>query len=327
MPGGWKKKNKKKPWKKQSQKTVGNLSSSNQQKGVSSTTTTIIDILPTHASVHDTIVVDEIIVLDGLGNNNEEDDKKFASEEIIATFSDRTEIKDLNNQDCDSGETGAESVKIIDNHEKAKDVTEKIVDDSLIITKLITENEILRNEVDALQTTAKDLKTEFEKLTVYMDCLKQKTESDELLISNLTSNNQKLKNMLEVLQNPQKGFLSPLRNMNSTLSSLIKASSGQSKGQGESLLRGVNGPHVRNSLQNLLASILPSKLIIPITQLDIVLENIPIIKNLSGQSYKPSAESYSSKDQSRGLVGQDDFAENCGLVFTTWDIQGGKDVS
>merc|ERR1740137_163634 len=77
---------------------------------------------------------------------------------------------------------------------------------------------------------------------------------------------------------------------------------------------------VPKTLDGLITSILPNQLIIPISQVDTILESIPILKNTSGQSYRPSAESYRLRVDSQPLVGQAAYAAHCGLVFKTLEL-------
>ena len=257
-------------------------------------------------------------------------------------------------------ESDTESIVLIKNYEKentelkeqVRDLEEKVVEDGILILNLTTENVRLKSEVSILKQTVKALEKENKGLKEYIKYLEGKTASDELIILNLTSENDNLKVMIESHKN--RGLIAILKDTSNVFSSLhssasflsscayqvkedkvtvtvgklltfaqfqlqhmITASAEQVKSQ----MRKVPVPEIPRTLDAFWMTILPNKLIIPITQVDTVLENIPILKNVSGQSYKPSAESYSLQWQSRDLVGQTAFARNCGLVFTTWNTR------
>merc|ERR1719233_2192534 len=227
--------------------------------------------------------------------------------------------------------------------DQVRDLEEKVVEDGIVIFKLTTENMNLKGEVSILKQTVKELEKENKGLKEYIKYLEGKAASDELVILDLTTENDKLKAMIE--SHKARGFIATLQDTSNVfntlcssatflsscvyqakedklavsagkfltvaqfqLQSIITAGTEQIK----SRFRKVYVPEVPRTVDALFPSILPSKLIIPITQVDTVLENIPIIKNLSGKSY-------SLLRQSRDLKGQAAFSRNCGLVFSTWN--------
>jgi len=255
-------------------------------------------------------------------------------------------------------EADTESIIMIRRYEKentelkdqVRDLEEKVVEDGMVIFNLTTENMNLKSEVSILKQTIKELEKENKGLKEYIKYLEGKTASDELVILDLTTENDKLKAMIETRK--ARGFIATLQDTSNVFSSLYSSASFLSScvyqakddkltvsagkfltfahfqlqtiitagtEQIKSRLLNIHVPKVPRTMDDLCTSILPSKLIIPITQVDTVLENIPIIKNLYGQSYNPSAKSYISQRQSSDLVGQAAFSRNCGLVFTTWN--------
>jgi len=257
-------------------------------------------------------------------------------------------------------ESDTESIIMLKNYEKentelkdqVRDLEEKVVEDGIVIYKLTTENMNLKSEVSILKQAVKELEKENKGLKEYIKYLEGKAASDELVILDLTAENDKLKAMIE--RHKARGFIAVLQDTSNVFSSLYSSASFLSScvyqakddkltvsagklltvaqfqlqsfitagtEQVRSQLRKVYVPEVPRTMDGLFTSILPSKLIIPITQVDTVLENIPILKNLSGESYKPSAKSYSLQRQSRDLEGQAAFSRNCGLVFTSWNTR------
>jgi len=240
--------------------------------------------------------------------------------------------------------------------DQIKQLEEKVVGDELHIVNLTDENEDLKNQVSALKQMVYDLEKENADLKDYIKSLEGKTASDELIILNLTTENDELKEMIENLKRNEKGFIGVLRNtrgafkliyssynfvascayearqdrLSVTASRLLTVAQKQlqnsavrMKSNCEYWLGKVPLPQAPTSMEALLTSILPSRLVIPIKKVDTVLENIPIVKAVSGQTYKPTAESYCSQGQAAALAGQDAYAAHCGLVFTTWN--SGKD--
>jgi len=257
-------------------------------------------------------------------------------------------------------ESDTESIIMLRNYEKentelkdqVRDLEEKVVEDGIVIFKLTTENMNLKSEVSILKQTVKELEKENKGLKEYIKYLEGKAASDELIILDLTTENDKLKAMIE--SHKARGFIAVLKDTSNVFSSLYSSATFLSScvyqakddkltvsagkllsvaqfqlqsiimagtEQIRSRLRKVYVPEVPRTMDALFTTILPSKLIIPITQVDTVLENIPIIKNLSGESYKPSGKSYCLQRQSRDLEGQAAFSRNCGLVFTTWNTR------
>jgi len=257
-------------------------------------------------------------------------------------------------------ESDTESIIMLRNYEKentelkdqVRDLEEKVVEDGIVIFKLTTENMNLKSEVSILKQTVKELEKENKGLKEYIKYLEGKAASDELIILDLTTENDKLKAMIE--SHKARGFIAVLKDTSNVFSSLYSSATFLSScvyqakdhkltvsagkllsvaqfqlqsiimagtEQIRSRLRKVYVPEVPRTMDALFTTILPSKLIIPITQVDTVLENIPIIKSLSGESYKPSRKSYCLQKQSRDLVGQAAFSRNCGLVFTTWNTR------
>jgi len=240
--------------------------------------------------------------------------------------------------------------------DQIKQLEEKVVGDELFIVNLTAENEDLKNQVSVLKQMVFDLEKENTELKEYIKSLEGKAASDELIILKLTSENDELKDMIENLKRNEKGFNGILRNtrgafkliyssynfvatcayqvrqdrMSVTASRLLTAAQNQLQHSAERMksncdywLGKIPLPQAPTSLEALLTSILPSRLVIPIKKVDTVLENIPIVKAVSGQTYKPTAESYCSRGQAAALAGQDAYAAHCGLVFTTWN--SGKD--
>jgi len=192
-----------------------------------------------------------------------------------------------------------ESLVIIGSYEKQnkmmkremKVLEDKTVGDELSIMNLKIENEQLKDEIARLKAADENFDLLSYTLNYCYDYLQGLKDSEKVI------------NLLNVFPVPvQEKLVENVLIVNNHC--------------GEFLVNLHNEP---KSVNSLLTSILPKQLLNPIDQVFKVLQNIPILTNMSGQTYKPSAEYSNIQGQTdRALAGQSDIAAQCGLVFRPW---------
>jgi len=192
-----------------------------------------------------------------------------------------------------------ESLVIIGSYEKEnkmmkremKVLEDKTVGDELSIMNLKIENEQLKDEIARLKAADENFDLLSYTLNYFYDYLQGLKDSEKVI------------NLLNVFPVPvQEKLVENVLILNNHC--------------GEFLVNIQNEP---KSVNSLLTSILPNQLLNPIDQVFKVLENIPILTNMSGPTYKPSAEYSNIQGQTdRALAGQAAIAAQCGLVFRPW---------
>jgi len=189
-----------------------------------------------------------------------------------------------------------ESLEAIGSYEKEnkimkremKDLEDKTVGDELSIMNLKIENEQLKDEIARLKAADENFDLLSYTLYYFNDYLKGLKDSEKVM------------NLLNVFPVPAQ-------------EKLVENALIVNNYCGEFL---ANLHNVPKSIDSLLTSILPNQLVNPI---DHMLENVPILTTMSGQSYKPSAEYSNIQGQTdRALAGQAAIAAQCGLVFRPW---------